>query len=356
MPSSQAPRAPKVGDVARDTNAQDPPREMLEPKSLIDDSPQEPSRSPSTAPSPATADLAEPRVPTLPKLLASIVAPTTLFTGLLFYFGWAHAYWFFYHFGIDSTLLGLTTQDYLLRSVDALFVPLTVLATLWLLVLWGHVTLRSRLVASYRVDLLRLLARAFVAGGLALFGIGMMGIFSETIFEVHRVVSPFSLASGVLLVAYSSYLKRTADGLESGRRRRSEPDLMMLIQSAGVFLLVALSLFWAATDYAAAVGGSRARQFEAELQGYPSAVLYSSSSLGLDAPGVEELICGPRDAAYRYRYEGLKLLLRAQDHYFFLPEAWSPSKGAAIVIPQSDAVRLEFFVASPSELPARSAC
>jgi hypothetical protein len=70
----------------------------------------------------------------------------------------------------------------------------------------------------------------------------------------------------------------------------------------------------------------------------------------------EELICGPREAAYRFRYEGLKLLLRAQDHYFFLPEAWSPSQGAAIVIPQSDAVRLEFFVASPSDLPASSAC
>jgi hypothetical protein len=338
--------------VARDTNAHDrsPPTNMLEPEPSADASAPESSSSRSTTLSSGPAgDSGEPRVPTLVKLLVSIVAPTTLLTGLLFYFGWAHAYWFFYHFGIDSTLLGLTTQDYLLRSVDALFVPLTIFATMCLLVLWGHVTLRSRLVARNRVDLLRRLAHGFVAGGLALFVIGMAGIFYETIFEVHRVVSPFSLASGMLLIAYSSYLKRTADDLQSGRRQRSEPDLMTLMQSVGVFLLVALSLFWAATDYAAAVGESRARQFESELRGYPSAVLYSSSSLSLVAPGVEEIICGRRDAAYRFRYEGLKLLLRAEDHYFFLPEAWAPSQGAAIVIPQSDSVRLEFFVAPPPD-------
>ena len=343
--------------MARETNAQDrPPRpDTLEPETSADASLQAPSLS--TPPSPGPADdPGEPRVPTLVKLLVSIVAPSTLLTGLLFYFGWAHAYWFFYHFGIDSSLLGLTTQDYLLRSVDALFVPLTVFTTLCLLVLWGHMTLRSRVVSRYRPDLLRRLAQGFVVGGLVLFVIGMAGIFSKTIFEFHRVVSPFSLASGVLLIAYASYLKRTGDALQSGRRQRSEPDLMTLIQSAGVFLLVALSLFWAATDYAAAVGESRARQYEGELQGYPSAVLYSSSSLSLEAPGVEEIICGRRDAAYRFRYEGLKLLLRADDHYFFLPEAWTPSQGAAIVIPQSDSVRLEFFVARPLDLAGRPPC
>jgi hypothetical protein len=344
--------------VARDSSAQDSPSRTgtLEPEASADASLQASSPSVSTARDVGPApDPGEHRVPALVKLLASIVAPTTLLTGLLFYFGWAHAYWFFYHFGIDSSLLGLTTQDYLLRSVDALFVPLTVFATMCLLLLWGHMTLRSRLVVRHRAGLLRRLTQGFVAGGLILFVIGMAGIFYRTIFEFHRFVSPFSLASGVLLIAYASYLKRTRDA-QSGRRQRSVPDLMPLIQSAGVFLLVALSLFWAATDYAATVGGSRARQFQAELHAYPSAVLYSSRSLSLGAPGVEEIVCGRRDAAYRFRYEGLKLLLRAEDHYFFLPEAWTRSDGAAIVIPQSDSVRLEFFVAPRRDLAGPPPC
>lgn len=296
-------------------------------------------------------------MPTLMKLLASVVAPTTLLTGLLFYFGWAHAYWFFYHFGIDSSLLGLTTQDYLLRSVDALFVPLTVLVSVGLVIVWGHVTLRSRLLAKSRTDVLRWLALGCVVAGLTLFMIGMTGIFYRTIFEFNRAVSPFSLASGVLLLAYASYLQRTAEALKARpRTQKSEPDTMTLIQSAGVFLLVALSLFWATTDYAAAVGESRARQFESEIEGYTNAVLYSSRSLSLQVPGVEEILCRRPNAAYRFRYQGLKLLLRSDDHYFFLPEAWTPSRGAAIVIPQSDSVRLEFSVATASNLVSNASC
>jgi hypothetical protein len=291
------------------------------------------------------------------KLLASVVAPTTLLTGLLFYFGWAHAYWFFYYFGIDSSLLGLTTQDYLLRSVDALFVPLTVLTSMGLVILWGHVTLRGRLIAKSRPDVLRWLSLGFVAAGLTLFLIGMTGIFYRTIFEFHRAVSPFSLASGVLLLAYASYLQRTAEALKARRHtQKSEPDMMTLIQSAGVFLLVALSLFWATTDYAAAVGESRARQFESEIEGYTNAVLYSTRSLSLQVPGVEEITCRRPNAAYRFRYQGLKLLLRSDDHYFFLPEAWTPSQGAAIVIPQSDSVRLEFSVVTTSDLEREATC
>jgi Zn-dependent protease with chaperone function len=45
------------------------------------------------------------------RIVGSIVAPTTLLTALLFYFGWSFAYWFFAYFGVDSTVLGLTTQD-----------------------------------------------------------------------------------------------------------------------------------------------------------------------------------------------------------------------------------------------------
>ncbi len=84
----------------------------------------------------------------LARLVAAVVAPTTLLTSLLFYFGWSRAYWFYDYFGVHSTLLGLTTQDYVQQSLDGLFVPLTVVACAALLALWGHTLLRSRLGAG----------------------------------------------------------------------------------------------------------------------------------------------------------------------------------------------------------------
>jgi hypothetical protein len=50
-------------------------------------------------------------LPQLTRLLGTIVAPTTLLTSLLFYFGWSHAYWYYDYFGVNATLLGLTTRS-----------------------------------------------------------------------------------------------------------------------------------------------------------------------------------------------------------------------------------------------------
>jgi hypothetical protein len=39
-------------------------------------------------------------LPQLARLLGTVVAPTTLLTSLLFYFGWSHAYYFYDYFGV----------------------------------------------------------------------------------------------------------------------------------------------------------------------------------------------------------------------------------------------------------------
>jgi hypothetical protein len=111
---------------------------------------------------------------------------------------------------------------------------------------------------------------------------------------------------------------------------------------AGVFVLVGLSLFWVAADYSAAVGKSRAHTLEAELHTEPGVVIYSAQSLSLQAPGVREVACQNSDAAYRYRYDGVKLVMQAGEQYVFLPEDWSRTDGVAILLPRSDAIRLEF--------------
>ncbi len=94
----------------------------------------------------------------------------------------------------------------------------------------------------------------------------------------------------------------------------------------------------------------------AELPTYPSAVVYSERSLSLHAPGVRETRCHDRDAAYRFRYDGLKLVLQSGDQYLFLPEGWSPSNGVAILMPRNDSLRLEFIPAAARGTIQRPAC
>ena len=61
---------------------------------------------------------------------AGIVAPVTLISALLFYFGYVSARSQYAYFGIDVDTIGLSTQDYVMRSPQPLLVPLLVITLL----------------------------------------------------------------------------------------------------------------------------------------------------------------------------------------------------------------------------------
>jgi hypothetical protein len=287
----------------------------------------------------------------LAKIFGAIIAPTTFLTALLYYFGWSHAYWFFDYFGVNSTVLGLTSTDYIMRSVDALFIPMTVVAAVILVALWAHAALRSYLAAEDRPRAFRYLVPAIALAGAILAVGGFVSVFTTTVLSQHLVAAPLSLGSGILLLAYSIHLQRLLTVTEHGvRARRPErgagPGWAGLAEWTFVLALVGLSLFWAATDYSAAVGRSRAREFVTELPTYPNVVVYSEQSLSLTGPGIKEVRCHNPNAAYGYRYDGLKLVVESSDQYLFLPALWTPTSGAAILIPRTSSLRLEFFAAS----------
>lgn len=268
----------------------------------------------------------------LGRIVGSIVAPTSLFTGLLYYFGWNNAYWFFDEFGVHSTVLGLSTADYLQRSVDSLFVPLTVGALGGLAALWAHGMLRARFSPGGRV--LRYLVLAMVVMGLVLTMAGFISVFTRTWLSDHLVVAPLCLAGGVLLMAYANRLRHP--------RPDERLETSAIVEWAIVFVLVAIALFWAAGDYSAAVGTGRARRYVRNLPTFPGVILYSDRSLSLTMPGVRETRCHDAQAAYRFRYDGLNLVQRSGDQYLLLPKTWTQSQGRAILLPRSGTVRLEF--------------
>ncbi|GAA3841008.1 hypothetical protein GCM10022226_74310 [Sphaerisporangium flaviroseum] len=293
----------------------------------------------------------------LTRILGTIVGSTSVVASLLYFFGWSHAYWFFNYFGVHSTLLDLTTSDYLMRSFDGLFVPVVVVACAGLLLLWGHVILRDRLAACSRPGVVRAVTTVTGIAGLVLALGGLLRVFGvRTVLDQYVTAAPLSIVTGVLLVAYTGHLRRSSATGPGGRERRAEAGPGAVAQWAAVLVLVALSLFWAANDYSAAVGRSRARQFAAKLPTYPGVIVYSDRSLSLDAPGVREVRCHDAKAAYRFRYSGLTLMIQSGGQYLFLPRSWSPARGTALLMPRDGSLRLEFLPVSARDVPLRSTC
>jgi hypothetical protein len=291
---------------------------------------------------PATAELgATDALPRLFKVFGGIVAPTSLLTGLLFYFGRSRAAGYYRYFHVNSTVLDLSTNDYLFTSVDGLFVPLSVAALLALVALWANRLLLTRVSAGRRRRAVRLLAPAAGLIGAVLVVLAFTDLLTEgNVFGSNSPTGGLCLAVGVLLAVYAVRLLRlTAPAPEQAGGRRAATGLA---EWGAAFLLVSIGLFWAAQAYAFGVGIGGAITLHRALPTVPEAVLYSQQSLSLDVPGVTEVRCADPDAAYRFRYDGLRLVRQAGNQYLLLPATWDRTTGTAVLIPRSATVRLEF--------------
>ena len=80
-----------------------------------------------------------------------------LLTALLFQFGRLHSAGYFRHFGVNFTVLDLSTTDFLIVGADGLFVPAAGACVLALVLLWLHRLVLGRVRAGAYQRLFRAL-------------------------------------------------------------------------------------------------------------------------------------------------------------------------------------------------------
>jgi hypothetical protein len=279
------------------------------------------------------------------ELVGLVIAPTTLLTALAFYFGWKFTNARSSYFGLDGSALGFSTQDYLVRSADALFIPLGAVLTLTLGAIRLHAIVRRSQHHRNHAQVLRASARAAVLGGGVLFALGVLAAFKPALFSSHYLLRPASSGIGIGVLAYGLYLRgQVATGARPSSAQ-NQPHRGLRPDMALVCLLVVLSAFWTASVYATALGRGRAIETAQRLRLRPQVTVYAPQRLHLDGPGIFEQRLAGRYSAYRYRYSGLRLLIRSDGKYFLLPDGWSRGAGAAIVLADGQGLRYEFAAA-----------
>src|ERR1700712_1442887 len=75
------------------------------------------------------------------RVLAGFVAPVTILTALFLYFGYVWTDSFYEYFGVDAATLQFSPQDYMLRSVAALYVPVGAILLISLAFVWAQPTI-----------------------------------------------------------------------------------------------------------------------------------------------------------------------------------------------------------------------
>jgi hypothetical protein len=272
--------------------------------------------------------------------LSSFVAPLTLITALLFYFGYVSSREFFRYYGVDVDLIGLSTQEFVMRSPGALFVPVMTLLLLAAAFVVGHRAFQAWLptVSASR--------RRTVIGALAWTGIGLIlaGLalaFSVPVLgggSIAALLTPILLAVGSGLAAYAASASRSLGSVAIGR---SVVVLLVVVMVAGTF--------WATATVAQWWGLGQARSLAADLRALPAVVLDTRERLfpGNDAITFQELDVPASDAesdgaapTFGYRYFGLRLLAQGGGRLYLIPDGWSPD-ASTLVVPYDD-VRVRF--------------
>ncbi len=285
-------------------------------------------------------------LPTILKVLGQVVAPATLITALLIFFGWSRTTALFGWFGIDPTSLGFSSTDYLLTSQDGLFVPGVVIALLVLVMTWVLRLVRRSGHSS--MDRAAWVAPAATVLGAALATNGVLGLFGRGLYADSLAVAPLCLVLGVTLLSVAGHTVHAERLSYSGGAGIAELTALTIV--------MAMALFWAAGDYSAAVGRERAAELAGSLNQRSQVVLFSDKALGITAAGVRTLRCVSASAAYRYRYSGLVLLLNSNGQYVFLPTGWNRRTGSAIAVPKSEQIRLDYRSAGSREDSLPTTC
>ena len=276
--------------------------------------------------------------------LSSFVAPLTLVTALLFYFGYVSTREFFLYFGIDVDIIGLSSQEFVMRSPGALFIPVMILLLLAAGLIVGHRRLRRYLEGADPAHRRRLIA-IIAWTGIALLLAGLVLAFLIPVlveWDYGQLLTPLLLAIGAGLAAYAASTVRALGGSGIGR---SVVVILVLVLVAGTF--------WSTATIAKWWGLGQARALASDLTTLPAVVLDTKERLypGNDAimsrdlgeesaPTADGDGEGAKSPTFGFRYFGLRLLAQGGGRLYLVPDEWS-ANASTIVVPYDD-VRVRF--------------
>ena len=149
-------------------------------------------------------------------VVTTVGTPLTIITALMLYFGWARSSAQSSWMGIDVSLFHFSAQDYVLRSISTLFVPLLFAGVVGIVWLELHRRAASAAHDTERSRVVRVAGRATMYVGIATAIVGVSLAAMKLQWPMGTVVFPLLLAGGTAFAAYGRQLVRLANGPAAG--------------------------------------------------------------------------------------------------------------------------------------------
>ncbi|WP_033220625.1 hypothetical protein [Kitasatospora phosalacinea] len=237
---------------------------------------------------------------------------------------------------MDSATIGFSSQDLLLRSSAALYLPVGVLLCGALLVAVAY-HLATRTVRS-GAEGRRAVHRVCQVVALLAVPLAVLGFLAGfEVIDAGPTGTPLLLGGALLLVVLARLLAvRTTGAAYPLTGERAALGISVA--------LIVLCSFWTAGGVAHQKGHGDAERLTRNLALRPAVVLDTTERLYLQWAGVAERALPDAGAGqkFRYRYRGLRLLAQANDRMFLIPRDWTWEEGNVLIVPVDANVRIVF--------------
>jgi hypothetical protein len=288
------------------------------------------------------------------KQLTSVIAPTTMISALLFYFGYIGTRSRFEYFGVYLDMTDLSNQQLLLYGLEVIYVPAALGFTAILAVIVMHACVRWLLDVRKSDTAALVIGLGAVLLGILLMGRALVGIFVSRVYDNEIVgTTQLALATGPAAAAYGIWIciRRARRAMADGRAPSAfvawyDGTAMKGLRRGGQVCaagLVVAGFFWAVHQFAWASGQDRAYDDAVGLPKEPEIILDTGERL-TDVPATvkESELTATQEAVFRYRYRGLRLLVASGGRLFLVPQPWT-EQSRTLVVPYDGDVRIQLI-------------
>ena len=263
------------------------------------------------------------------QLVTAIGSPLALGTALLFYFGWRRSEAQAEALGFDVSVLGMSPQDFMLRSIPVLFFPVALVLVASLGAVWVHTRLMGR-VGGAGGDGVLGIARALRWSWAALPALGVALLVVTPPFG--NLVLPLLVTLGVIGGIYGAMLRRRVS-----QDPARTPSPVALLAAA----LVAVLLFWQTERLARVVGEGLAEQVGADVGRLTAVTVYSPKRLQL-GPEIAETRFPMPSPPTGTGTAGSACSTTPTTSTSSSPTPWTRERARLIVLRDDGATRVEF--------------
>ncbi|MGV9756513.1 hypothetical protein ACWDUC_11955 [Streptomyces tricolor] len=277
---------------------------------------------------------------------AYIAAPGTVALGLLYYFGSVYVREYYSALGVVPEDLGMSVQNVMASSTQAIFFPVCALLVGGLIVFLFFGLVERALAGPRLAERRRTAIILLLAVGMAMVFVGSPALFSDLtvpfLAGLPKVFLPALLvAVGATLGLCAVHLRLNQSTDLRGAPRSAENDRVWLAVGALLIGMLTISLFFDMAQYAAVVGRSNAKHdAKRGYGGKPTVVVHSRVLLTHNARDIKFKDYGTASGPYRYQYRGFQLLAKAPTR-FYLVSHRARYRAGVVVLPDDGTVWLE---------------